>query len=161
MKFEIIYDFAHEPPPFFWLGIMGILALVGVYFFIFPDRMKDKQGKVMKKFQARLFALWIMGIPGLVFYLFLSEYTEMRNYYTQGQCQTIEGVIENFKSVERNVRHITFTVQGVPFRYSSGTIEYGTPKIMPYLHEGLSVRLYYLPGNQKRGNRILKFEQRP
>ena len=161
MEFEVLYDFAHESPPFFWLGIMGILALTGVYLFIFPDRMKDKQGRVMKKLQARLFALWIIFIPSLVFYLFLSEYTEMRDHYTQGHCKTVEGVIENFKSVERNVRHTSFMVQGIPFRYSSGTITYGTQKIMPNLHEGLYVRLYYLPGNHKRGNLILKFEKRP
>jgi hypothetical protein len=143
-----------------------VFVVIGALFLLRPPWLKMRDGKP----PSRPFSIFFFGFSviwtSIAAYSTWHDYSEVMDAAREGRLQTVEGKVEKFVPMPWSGHALeSFCVKNACFSYSDylettgfhNTASHGGP-----IHEGLNVRISYLPGGAVPGsNTIVKLEVKP
>jgi hypothetical protein len=149
----VLFDITAQGYKAWFFPLLGCLYLVFALIFV----VLVKAGQLPRpslRVSAILLMVLLVGL--LSCYATSRHYTMYRDMLTSGEASFVEGDVSDFESNKWE----SFTVNGVYFRYSDNYITEGFNNTSFYggpIHQGLHVRIWYVPGVDQE-NVILKLE---
>ena len=148
MEYQIIFEISKIS-----MGLLGFI-LIGTIFIIIGISIIKFQQKNIHKFFGYLFLTFSLLFTILSASSIYTNHSFLRESYITKNYKTIEGIVENFAHTH-NGKVESFSVKGINFKYSNGTITSGfnhTNSFGGPIRKGLKVRISYI------NNIIIKLE---
>lgn len=156
MHYVTVFDAATRPHPLESLQLGAIATLGCILVAIFPQllgKTRFREPRLRLLVRCAFFAVFLIFADQTASSYF--DIVAARADAQAGKCSIIEGRVESYRGTPGGHREESFSVRGIPFRYSNREITGGfntTAQVGGPIREGLPVRICY------RGGEILRLD---